>query len=1625
MANFFDQFDNDPPAAPAPYVGPRLQLSQPISAPVDLELEDPPSDFKVLPGWDDSPAAATPSAAPVVASADPQPAGNFFDQFDEPKPKKTTKKQTQKKNFFDQFDADPPAAPEAPPSFLQSLDAAVGQFIPPEARQASDEQTKYRLAPMGMGPPSPPQYRTRSAASDINAMISGAAGLVDAGINTATHSLSPELIQAKTGIPAPLTKMLFPNFAPPVSRMQEHWESMPQIKQERDAAPATFDLIKGMTPNFAPIPTGLPILTGAGIAKSLVNTAITQGSVQALQKQGEQIKTRKYNQGDVLGAGLGGAIGGAAVHAGLAGIANTPGLVRNAIKAVAKKQMAPGEVAQKAAQTAVTNNLSKDQFHLTFGPYEKLSPETKSWYDAFYGEPEVIGPQISPMQRHAQEVEGELIEPDWVPGKPTNQYVDERPLSADEQAWYDHSKAITHEQRMEQMRNELSALREKLDGGKAEKPDDATGNARGKVEIKPAKEASPAAGTPPQTTNKESMNTGGKVTPVSATPEPVTMKVDGVDINANEFGAVQKKFLPDIKKWTNELNALIKNPNTPFADDRRFFLNNAIADATAAFEKSVRDLVETSKPVPPRMVSLNGNEPILLDTDSSTEGFIAAVQNAKDFDSSLAAVQAWADRLAGRPVDLAEKIEGDTRQILENQYHGRNKNQLAEPIDAHPVYDKPEVRPYLERLAAGKAQLDYDNEVLHKFSNDAWARFGDPNSTVYKFPNGVELRAKEERPKMLLEHQNQLDSVKAELPGDMKPVKRQVLEGLLTQKFGKGSANAHVNYIKVPSDENEAGEILKNLKDNVLSSEKAYKANKSNEAHFALAKAEKEVQELKKDKTVGVHVTVKTPHPLGDKYAPVEVGLQYKKGALEKHLWASSQKTFDEVKEVIEGKEANRTARQVISANIRGYKKTKALALAALYGVMDTMKADAATIGQRVNESLSFSDLWNTVPLNEAALGWIAVHQVMPALAKALMADEGLLAKAGIIWKDTMDHVSFSDRLHRRVYDAIGLDTPTNLQTKMMEISGQTQQASLGVHFNENLKSQGLKELRSGEITAEDALLQKRGAFKEMTAPEAKALSMWKVGRDELLKLTETRQTFLRQYKWLNENPNATFKEALVHFKLENKTPEGLEASGRLNLLHDYVAQNPHGDLFAIDSALEANNFVKESLSSTASNDTRGDRIVNKLMSNWMDGLFFWNPEFHGTNLFDQFISAAPMVGHSNIWAANRMLVSNIKIPITSENGTMTQVPIRKLLHDSNLAGGMKVDRAEVAAIAAGRKGKSLSETDIQSDLYNANATFIGGILKYHALMKDQLSKIGWSGSGEQFVKEILSGGKAFEKNPEIIADLYTKNAEILSRTLGVDTYRINTNTLLGQSKVAKAMMIFCKQPARVSRLGMYYLSKGDFKAFYTMLGYTALIGGRAAIPADWRFMYSMFGSPEGEKKTSAALDAIDRYKAITGEDLSPKVEMYMLWPLAAGSSPAGSMKDTIGKAIANPGKAIKGSAAGLIPMALPRVGVGPVQLPTGETIRLAKLGAQSFIDKEKKMYASTLGGFSPKDTETVPLDTAWGQWRNFLGGFIPGKDLESTNYQEDVNEEFQREHNHSLGNFMFGKSDKKHYTTK
>lgn len=449
----------------------------------------------------------------------------------------------------------------------------------------------------------------------------------------------------------------------------------------------------------------------------------------------------------------------------------------------------------------------------------------------------------------------------------------------------------------------------------------------------------------------------------------------------------------------------------------------------------------------------------------------------------------------------------------------------------------------------------------------------------------------------------------------------------------------------------------------------------------------------------------------------------------------------------------------------------------------------------------------------------------------------------------------------------------------------------------------------------------------------------------------------------------------------------------QLENFDEYVKEHPNQK--ALSHTRDA---LKEVLSSFEASQTDSfDKYIYKpALSKFMDYHFFYNPAFHLTNLSDQLIAGGTRVGPTNLYKANVALNGGNK-------------SLMKLMENSNLTGGFEAERINTA-LEAGKKGFKVK--DFKSDKINADRVALGSIFQYASA---NAKTMGWTGTEEEFAEQLLKG----KLDPEIAVDAYAHMAETISRTLGVDPLRVNTD-VFSSSAAGKYLSVFVKQPARISNLLMHHLADGNLKYFYMMLGATALAGGKAAIPTDVGYAWERV-DPASYFAAAAMLDKAELLQYATGKTMSPKLQWAILAPFVSSSDP---LRSNVGRTMQDgmdalskisegegldrkKGYALLGNALSIF---APRV----AGLPTKQIINgLSAADSALFEDTIPVAYYDQFGKSYGQKEEFPRQEMGLTGAKQFMDNFLPGESS-SINYQKQAKREETRR-GKNLGFGLFG----------
>jgi len=975
---------------------------------------------------------------------------------------------------------------------------------------------------------------------------------------------------------------------------------------------------------------------------------------------------------------------------------------------------------------------------------------------------------------------------------------------------------------------------------------------------------------------------------------------------------------------------------------------------------------------------------------------------------------------------------GDFRRTIDDNMKGRNKNRLAVDVHENEMFNKRPIKLMLHKFGDAKVQKDYTEARLKDFVSRFRQQFVPEGAEDFELPGGGRLKAViDESPSIATE--KALDAARERLATGVGEAKRPVIAGMLSKYFGEGPDKIPFTKADMPEDVETAAKVLRKLYAEAKEAERAYAELKPTSARDALETAERSletkrnakglakdieavqsaktekareaaqarvdekqaaiaeleakvkrlqgkvqqadadeklIQSLERDfakqvgdETAPINLKTRIPHPEEGVTEPIEFALEYKKGQKEMYVPAENADEWARVKEEILRQDSNRPRKKFWQMD--GNSMRKALPAtgtgAAVANFFSGSAAHAADLGGKAVQSGGVDILaaWNSMPLTEVAAGALMLHKIAPKVAKALLNEDSFAGAS--LWKNTLDHVDYLERI--KAVDA-------GFKKRILNHTAQTLKASWGISFDEDAKALGMHYLREGHVTAQEVVAgaSKRTGqlatqehqeamkhFAQMDPAQKSALAAYKIAQDSLKR--EITKQLAAAIKWRAKN-----------------VPAGTKGARVAN----------------IDESIQALKWMLEQVSPRGKAFNLVDRTLSKMRSNFMDYAFFWNLKYHGTNLVtDPFIAGGSMTGPMNILRAWKLLA--------------TDKELKQLYKNSNLVGGYRAERVQEGVIQKSGEGFRLfPKTDIPSDAISADRVSLSALLQYQQRNKDALLKAGFSGSDVDFAKAVLKGDQSIPA--DMAADAFIHMTGTLSEALGVDTFRINTD-IASRSMAGSQMGVFFKQPARISRLAMRYLAEGNFKSFYTLLGYTAVVGGAtASIPLELQIAGQVI-NPESYFKAAAAADQADLYFKATGKRLGPKATWSLLWALQAVNNPVlQGPQEALGGMISasmegKPDKFLK-AALKALPMVKAKV--------AGIPVRQVQEGFRTWDEIQKGQMKSffvsdpILKKPDFKKTITIPFERIQrSPVTHWLQQFIPG--IEPSKYQHQKFVEEQR----------------------
>lgn len=408
----------------------------------------------------------------------------------------------------------------------------------------------------------------------------------------------------------------------------------------------------------------------------------------------------------------------------------------------------------------------------------------------------------------------------------------------------------------------------------------------------------------------------------------------------------------------------------------------------------------------------------------------------------------------------------------------------------------------------------------------------------------------------------------------------------------------------------------------------------------------------------------------------------------------------------------------------------------------------------------------------------------------------------------------------------------TNIAREIWMHQAAALKANWGIKWNsQEEKALAFELLKSKEVTATQALLGLPGTiFEHLTEEQRKAVVEFYLNRQTLA------------------------KKIVQHLELAQNWQGPRKSNG---LYNEAV------------SALSHMNAVLNPMGGAIQNEY--DKALQKALANAMELFFRLNFKFHLTNLTDPFIAGGARVGPVKIWQAQVLRNAD--------------ADIKRLFANSNIVGSFKAEQIQQTVQAGGPQSllAKVNAFDLPSDRYNGEVMVIASLLQHFESNPEAMQKAGIS-SGVDLVKKLFDPQSTID--PTLAMQALSHAAEVGSRTLGIDGFRINTNVISRMAQ-APAFGVFVKQPARISRLVYHSLFvERNPGGAATLLFYTGLFGGSAVVPKDIRMVWAGI-DPNSWFQCKEILDKANVVRNLTGMDMSNKLDWGVLYPIFSAVNPA------------------------------------------------------------------------------------------------------------------------------------------
>lgn len=793
---------------------------------------------------------------------------------------------------------------------------------------------------------------------------------------------------------------------------------------------------------------------------------------------------------------------------------------------------------------------------------------------------------------------------------------------------------------------------------------------------------------------------------------------------------------------------------------------------------------------------------------------------------------------AGRPVPLQppvinhpeppslpveDPIEGEWRHETSRYGNDRLKDfihidDLIKTIGDRAGIDPQAIRAAYDSLFNAYAKHKYDDVAKKDFASRLLGQVGAKKVSI----NGAKIA---ETSKLVIpkRFQDAIDRVRHELAGETEIKRTQHLRGLVDQHFGTNPTDHPLITSAIPKDENEAAAQLAQLhwqhagnkKSNIQGSEQIYKSLKKGYEPM-LRQVEKAYREVTKDPFAQLQVFGEVAHPDKRIQGTVKVGIETVHQTRALKLVGDALKEADRLTQQIKDSIPNKRYTKDLGIDFRKYKPALALAPAALLAHGSDAQAADGHPGSKHNLAAEEAFIASVVGLTA-----LATPQGRKLISHSL-------ALSASFFRDSLDHIQILDNMLAPIYKAKN-QTPNKLLSQILAHSGDSLHKNFGVEFpSQNDKALGAQLLSNGSVKLNQIL--------DPNSPTG-------------IPAEPTGTVF--------DTFNLQQRQALAAYDVNRRLLLG-KVSAKIQEVKDLVNGGKLKDTATLQEIVRVMQHMEGALGKGVSQPgSILDRVIRSGLANTMSYLFGkWNLGHHLLNCVDHLIIGPSYVGPFNLLKAQARLASP---------------RANKLFENHNMVGGFSAERsAAKAGIAAVNPKGTGHKSDFQweSDAFNGRIMSDAGAMHFFNMNRNICKP--FANDDIDFANKLFEG-EIHKASPELGMQAMSHITLINSRSLGIDPYRLNAS-LIGRSAAGPYISAFTNQLSRQAMAFKRNLQSGNISGMLAMMGYTALLGGHAAIPKDLGAIWQNV-NPDSYFAACVTLDKANLLANVTGTEISNKLD--------------------------------------------------------------------------------------------------------------------------------------------------------